>query len=60
MKKLIIFILLTGCATDPVVKKKPKTYKQRVSECVKKFMTEFGTDIEKTYNVCEKIEKSAR
>jgi hypothetical protein len=53
-------MLLTGCATDPVVKKKPKTYKQRVSECVKKFMTEFGTDIEKTYNVCEKIEKSIK
>lgn len=60
MKKLFIFILLTGCATNPVVRKKPKTYKQRVGGCVIRFMTEFGTDIEKTYNVCKNIEKSAR
>jgi len=61
MKKLIILLLLSGCALDPVVTRNyKKPYKQRVVECIERFMDGFGTDIKSTYQICKDLERGQK
>lgn len=61
MKKLIILLLLSGCALDPVViRNYRKPYKQRVVECTERFMDGFNTNIKSTYQVCKDLERGRK
>lgn len=53
MKKLIFVFLLTGCGTLEF--RPEKTYREKVEDCIEKYVSRYNTNIESTLKVCKEI-----
>lgn len=63
MKYIIALILLTSCSIIPLDGPTKRGYgnsfKDKIKNCMEDFMYGYGTDIEKAYSVCSKLERGS-